>query len=99
MKLEMTFKFDRNKYFQTVNKSENSNIFDGSRIFYNYIDKVGIESRVEIMFKSVKIDNFLCNEIISRVDDISDLYAKINFLNYEEYINFVLPNWLANFKF
>ncbi len=97
MMIEITYKFDINKYQYEVNTGVGSVLVDGSKIIYEYVDKMGKSSKVEVLLKTAQ--NLLGNDIFACVLDMPELYAKINFLNHEEYINFILPNWLVNFKY
>lgn len=41
----------------------------------------------------------LGNDAYSEVQEESDLYANISFVDQEEYNDFVMPSWLENFKY
>ncbi len=99
MQIEITYRFDINKYKQKFCEHENHNIFDGSKIFYEYVDKTGVACKVKICFKSATSQNLLGNNLFSTVIDMHELYAKIDFKSCDEYTNFTLPNWLSKFKY
>lgn len=99
MKIDITYKFDINKYKYELANKQIENIVDGSRITYKYIDKMNNKCAIDIMLKSVQSQNLLGNDLFGSFVEMTDLYTKISFLNYDDYCNFTLPSWLDNFKY
>lgn len=99
MKIEITYKFDMTKYCNETNSGFLLNVKAGTSINYSYISKLGEKCSVNIVVKMLEDEVLLGNNAYSEVQEESDLYANISFVDQEEYNNFVLPNWLENFKY
>lgn len=99
MKIEMTYKFDMNKYCDETNESFLLRVKDGCNVIYNYTDKLGDKSNIDIFVKMICEDTLLGNDVFNEINEAFDVYAKICFADKEEYNNFILPCWLEKFKY
>lgn len=98
MELERTYIFKIDKYIELMGECDFNDNFN---MRYEYINKVGQPSTININIKTPKKDstNVLLGNNVESITTNNTPFGKIMFNDQNEYINFVRPEWLEEFDY
>lgn len=94
MKIERTYIFNIDKYIELTG---DSNKKDNFKILYQYVDKTGQSSTIDIYINN-NLNILLGNDVVT-TNTHNQPFAKIIFNDTIQYSNFIMPKWLKEFKY